>query len=436
MDQVIVFSIFLAVIAVFLALGAPTGVVLGMAAMVGFFLMGRGPATYGGTVALQTFATLTSYALGVLPAFIFMGYLAAEAGISRDLFTAAHKNVGWIPGGLGVAVSLASAGFAAVTASSTATTITMAKVALPDMRRYGYKDVLSTGVIASAGTFAIMIPPSIMLVVVAIFTYQSIGKLLLAGFIPGFITAFTYATLILVRAKVDPSIAPAGPSFPWKERIMSLRLVGPFLLLLAGLLGGIFFGIWTPTEGGAMGVLMVLLLGVITRRLNAWSKIKDSIGGTVITTGAVFITIIGAMLLSKFLAFSGLTDMVITFIIGMNLQSYQLFGVLIILYLILGMFMMGIPMMAITLPLVYPLILAQGWSPIWFAIVFVKLTEIAYVTPPLGINLYAMKTAAPDVPMSTILRGIFPFIFCDLVVLVLLYLFPEICLFLPSLMTL
>lgn len=430
METAILFFIGLIIL---IAWGIPVGVALALAGMLGTAAL-VGNLSIGLSMAgVVTFDAITTFAFMCVPMFILMGELASYAGISGDLYDAAYKNVGRLPGGLAVATTLACASFASITGSSMSTCVAMTRIALPEMNRFKYDPVLSLGCIASAGTFAIMIPPSIMLVAYAIFAEQSIGKLLLAGVIPGLITAVVYSLSILVRARLNPSLGPRGPAFHWKVRVASLSKALPFLMLLGAILAGILFGLWSPVEAAAGGVIVVLVMGFIRRKLTGraiFAAVRDS----TITCTSVFVLVIGCLIFGKFIALSGVTKLITESIVGWGLPPLVLFAIFGIFYLFLGCFLEGISQMALTLPLVLPIVSAVGWSPIWFGIIITKYVEIACITPPVGMNLYAMKSALPDMPLATIIRGVIPFIPCDLCVLVLLYFYPQVALWLPSLM--
>lgn len=418
---------------VLLALGVPIGVVLGLAGVAGIIGLigdiGPGVALAG----LIPIGVTSTYSYIVVPMFLLMGALASATGLSGEIFDAAYKNLGRLPGGLAVATAFASAGFGAVTGSSVAATMAMGKLALPEMRKFNYKPVLSAGVIASSGTFAMMIPPSIMLVVYAIFTDQSVGKMLLAGAIPGLITAVVYSLQIMLRVLKNPSLGPRGQAFHWKDKIVSLKSVIPFLIVLLAILAGILFGLWTPTEAGAGGVLLVIAMGLIRRRMGG-RALLEGIEEAVVASASVFVLVIGALLFSGFLALSGVTEQLTTHIVNLDISLLGLFLILMAFYILLGCILEGMSMMALTIPLVFPTILTLGWNPIWFGIIFVKLVEIAQVTPPVGLNLYVMKSVAPDIPIATIYLGCLPFWLCDVAVLTLLYFVPQLALWLPNMM--
>lgn len=418
---------------VLLFLGVPVGPLLAFSAMAGLYLLTGSLQAATSLLLAGAFDVSSSIAYVVIPMFIMMGALAAQTGIVRDLFDAAYKAVGRVAGGLAVATCLAAAAFGAVTGSSISSASAMTKVALPEMRKYGYSIRLSTGIIAVSGTFAMMLPPSLIMVFYGIVAQQSIGKLLVAGILPGLLSVLVFSLLILVRARINPAIAPRGPSFPARDVLISSVRASPFILVLGVLIAGILLGLWTPTEASAAGVMVVALIGFLKRNLT-FGRVFEASVDTVLTSAAVLILVLGSILFGKFLALSGVTFAVTRWISAAELTSFQLFVALIVFYIALGTFLEGISILALTVPIVMPIILAAGWDPIWFGVILVKLIEIGAVTPPVGLNLYAVKSVAPKVPMSDILRGSVPFWMADIGVLFILFFLPQIALVLPSMM--
>lgn len=418
---------------VVLLLGAPVGPLLMFAGVLGLFLL------TDSFEAATSLMLATGYDVGsavgyvVIPMFILMGALAGQTGIIQDLYTAAYRAVGRFAGGLAIATCLAAAAFGAVTGSSISSASAMAKIALPEMQRYGYSPRLSAGVIAVSGTFAMMLPPSLIIVFYSIVAQQSIGKMLIAGIFPGLFTVMIFALLILVRARINPSMAPAGPKFPISETAKATVKASPFILVLLTLIGGILLGVWTPTEASAGGVVVVTLIGFAKRNLTI-SKIFTASIDSVMTAAAVLLLVMGSIVFGKFLALSGVTSAAIGLINDANLSSIELFLVLIAFYIILGTFMEGISILALTIPIVMPIIQTAGWDPIWFGIILVKLIEIGAVTPPVGLNLFAVSSVAKDVKTTDIILGAMPFWITEIGILFILFAIPSIVTFLPSLM--
>lgn len=416
-----------------LLLGAPVGPLLAFSSVIGIYMLIGSFQAATSLLLITSFDVASSVSYVVIPMFIFMGALASYTGIVRDLYDAAYKAVGRVAGGLAVATCLAAAAFGAVTGSSISSASAMTKVALPEMRKYGYQMRLSAGIIAISGTFAMMIPPSLIMVFYGIVAQQSIGKLLIAGIVPGLLTAFAFSVLILIRAYLNPAIAPPGPRFPARDVLVSSIKASPFSLVLIVLIGGILLGLWTPTEGSAAGVVVVALIGFCKRNVTLRQFFNASID-TVTTSATVLLLVMGSVLFGKFLALSGVTVGLSRMIVAAELTSLQLFIVLIVFYIVLGTFLEGISILALTVPIVLPIVTAAGWDPIWFGVMLVKLIEIGAVTPPVGLNLFAVKSVAPDVKTSDIFLGAVQFWICDIGVLFLLFYMPQLVTWLPSLM--
>ena len=426
-------SVLVAVSIVFVLLffGIPIGVTLGIAGIAGAVVFTGRLQSGLGILLIQSISVTTTYGYIVIPMFILMGTLAAEGGIARDLFDTAHHWAGRLPGGLSVSTVVTCAGMAAITGSSVATAAAMTKLALPELRRYKYRDSLSIGTITVGGTLAIMIPPSITFVIYSIFAEQSIGKLLISGILPGLLTAALYSIQVISRCVLDPTLGPKGPQFTWAERIRSLVGVLPFLGTLLVIWVGIMVGIWTPVEASAGGVILVFIMGLARRRFQM-GAVLSAFTDAVLGAASVMVVVIGALTFSTYLALSGVSEAVAEAIIGLGLSSFSLFVVFILIYFILGMFMEATSIIALTVPLFMPVVKTMGWDPIWFGVILVSMMEVAAVTPPVGLNLYAVKAAAPDVPTQTIYTGSIPFWVCNLIAIFILYKWPIIALYLPN----
>jgi len=411
--------------------GAPVGTAMIAAALLGLWLETGNLAGTSLLVSNSLYDFTSSYAFITIPMFILLGELAAMTGISSDLFQLFSRVFGRKRGGMALAVNFSCAGFSAVTGSTTSATMAMCKVALPEMRRFGYKDEISAGIVASAGSLAALIPPSVILVVFGILTNQSIGRLLLAGILPGIVLACLYGLRIYVRAWLQPQMFPIGDPYTTREKLESALKSIPFLLIVMAIVGGMLSGFWTPSEGGAVGVAMMLALGAWRGKLTLPALYK-TFYDTLISTASIFTVIIGSILLAKFLAFGGLTIAIVQGITNLELTPLTLFVALVAMYLVMGMFIEGAGMMALTLPVVMPVVIAMGWDPIWFGIVFVVLCEIALVTPPVGLNLYVVRSVAPDIPIETVIKGVLFLIPADIVMLALLYFWPQIALWIPK----
>ena len=413
--------------------GVNVGVALGLAGVIGSAVFTGNWRTGLGLPLIQSLDVATSYTLMVIPLFIAMGTIAGATGITTDLFAAFYRWIGHVPGGVAVATIGTCAGMASITGSSMAVSAAMAKIALPELRRYRYDDHLSLGAIAMGGTLAIMIPPSITLVLYAIFADQSVGQMLMAGMLPGLLTALLYILLIVIRCWRQPALGPPAAPFAWSERWRSLPGVLPFFAIVAAIILGILLGIWTPTESAGAGLLLVLAMGALRRRLTL-QGLLDALTDAVIVSASVMVVVIGSLIFSNFIALNGLSDILTQVIVGLNLGPLALFTLFFVIYLILGMFMEATSILALTVPLALPIAIQTGWHPVWFGVVLVSLMEVAAVTPPVGLNLFVLKATVPGAQLSTIYKGAAPFWCMNFVVIYLLYLWPDIALYLPQAM--
>ena len=390
-------------------------------------------------VALQAFggapyAQLANYAIICIPLFLIMSEFASGGAIGSDVYTTGANWLSWLPGGLAIASVGGCAMFAAASGSSAATCAAIGKLAIPEMRSRGYSYNLAVGSVAVAGTLGLMIPPSITLVVYGMLTEQPIGKLLIAGFFPGIMIALSFMILIATWAVLRPGSAPRAKSkVYWSERLRSLPSLLPLMIIIFSVMGSIYFGIATPTEAAALGALSALLIGVVMRRLKGGGILTATWEATKTSCMILFI-VAGAMYFSTFVAITGLPFMFGDMIVDLQIGQWGVLGILTLLYLILGMFMDGISMQVLTLPILFPTIVAMGFNPIWFGIYVTLMIEIAQVTPPVGINLYVISAIVPDRPMTDTVLAVMPFFSVITADIVILMLFPQIALFLPSLM--
>ena len=391
-------------------------------------LRGWGPAA--GIIGTIPHSKSSSYALSVLPMFIFIGFLAFHAGMTQQLFDAARKWLGWLPGGLAVATVMATAGFAAVSGASTATAAVFSRVAIPEMLKYGYDRKLAAGVVASAGTLATLIPPSAILVIYAIIVEQSVGKLLLAGFLPGIFSAFVYAGIIIVWAMWKPSDAPAVSGFTWGERMRTLPGISPIALVVIIIMTAIYGGWATPTEAGALGAFIVLVLALV--RGTPLKSIKDSLMESAKLTVMIFSLIWGVLIFVRFLGFSGIPGAFTEWVVALPYEPMTIMICILLAYAVLGMFMDAIGMLLLTLPVVYPAVIALGFDPIWFGIIAVKMAEICLITPPIGLNCFVVNGVRPDIPLGDVFRGVALFFIADVITIAALLMFPEIVTWLPN----
>jgi C4-dicarboxylate transporter DctM subunit len=417
-----------------LALGIHIGVTLGIVGFAGCAVL------LGVSKSLSVLATTPYYqvaSIGVitLPMFILMGEFAFQGGIGTLAYSVASKWLGRLHGGLAMATTAANALFAAVSGSSLAASASFGKIAVPEMIRYNYDSKLAAGVVAASGTLAALIPPSGLMVLYCIFTGVSLGRLLVAGFIPGIIEAITYMLMIYFRVRLNPHLGPRMTEVvPWKERLLATRWLTPIAVIMIVMLGGIYTGVFSPTEGGAFGAFAVFIV-VLARRSFSLTKLKTSLTNTAETSAMIFFVIIGAMIFGKFLALSHLPDALLTFVSGLEIPPLGILVVVLLIYIVLGGIMDAIAMLAITLPMFYPLLHGLGLDDIWVGILMVKIVEMAAITPPIGMQVFVLKGVVGDVvSLGGLFRGIFPFFLIDVSNLILIVAFPQICLWLPSMM--
>ena len=374
---------------------------------------------------------LAVYPLLVLPLFIMMGYFAYYAGITRDLYWTARQWLGHLPGGLAIATIFGSAGFAAACGASTASVAVMGRVALPELKRYGYDDKVAAGCVAAGGTMATMIPPSVLLVIYGFIAEESIGALLLAGFLPGILEAFSYSFLLFIRFKINPSLGPPMQRVRWGERIKSLKGVWGMVTLVVLVMGSIYTGIATPTEAAAVGAGGALVLAL--PRLSK-GRFKSAMLETARATSMIFAIVAGVLIFVHFLGFTGMPAQLAESIVQIETKPIVILVAVLALYLVLGMFLDGIGMLLLTVPIILPAIKALGIDPIVFGVLVVRMVEIGLITPPVGLNVYVLKGVAPHISMSNMFRGCGWFVFVDLINVAILITFPQIILAIPQTM--
>ncbi|MDE3177223.1 MAG: TRAP transporter large permease, partial [Pseudomonadota bacterium] len=377
--------------------------------------------------------TVTDYTFGVIPMFMLMGAIVSQSGMSAELFRAANAFIGHRRGGLGLATIAACAGFAAISGSSVATAATFATVAYPEMRRHDYPKSFSTGVIAAGGTLGAIFPPSTVLAVYGLITQQDIGRLFVAGILPGVLAVAMYMGTIAVIVRVRPDFLPAGDRFSWRERLQALSKVWASLLLFVFVIGGLYGGLFTPTEAGGVGACGAFLISVVRGKLDA-RGLREALLRATRTASAVFTVLIGALLFGYFLTVTGAPQRVTGFLTGLGLSPLGVLLMIMAMYLVLGCLMDAMAMIILTVPIVFPAVTALGYDPIWFGVIIVMTVELGLIHPPVGMNVFVIKTTVEDVSFATIFRGVAPFIVTDLVRLGLLIAMPQIALWLPSLM--
>ena len=411
-------------------LRVPVGMAMGLVGVAGFGAMtGSGPAL--SLIGQTSMRTVTDYTFGVIPMFLLMGAFVSNSGMSRELFRAANTFLGHRRGGLGFATIIACAGFAAISGSSVATAATFSTVAYPEMRRFGYPRSIAAGTIAAGGTLGAMFPPSTVLVVYGIITEQDIGRLFLAGIVPGLLAVAMYILTLAIIGAVRPELLPSGPRSSWAERGAALRDVWAPILLFVFVIGGLYGGLFTPTEAGGMGAGGAFLIGVARRRLTR-PLILQSLLQATRTAAAVFTVLIGALLFGYFLTITGTPQRVTEFLTGLGIGPYGVLTLILLMYLVLGCLMDAMAMIILTVPIVFPVIQQLGFDPIWFGVIIVMTVELGLIHPPVGMNVFVIKSVVGELRFSTIFRGVAPFIVTDLLRLALLAALPILATWLPS----
>jgi tripartite ATP-independent transporter DctM subunit len=415
---------------VLMLLRVPVGVAMGLVGVGGFgYLVGLDPAL--ALLAQSPIRTVTDAGFAVIPLFMLMGAFASTSGMSRELFRAANSFLGHLRGGLGIATITACGGFAAICGSSVATAATFSTVAYPEMRRYGYPQGFATGVIAAGGTLGIMIPPSTVLAVYGIITQQDIGKLFIAGILPGIVAVSMYIATITIIGRLRPGYLAAGPKASWQERLAALKDVWATALLFVFVIGGLYGGLFTATEAAGAGAGGAFLIAVLRGRLSR-ADFKRALLETVRTTAAVFTILIGALLFGYFLTVTQTPQKVTAVLTGLGLGRYEVLVLIMLMYLVLGCLMDAMAMIILTIPIIFPVITALGFDPIWFGVIIVMTVELGLIHPPVGMNVFVIKSVVKDVKLSTIFYGVIPFVITDILRLALLIAFPVIALFLPA----
>ena len=382
-------------------------------------------------VVADLYDTFSSYSLTVIPLFVFMGQVAFHAGISRRLFKTAYTWIGHLPGGLAMATVGACTGFGAICGSGPATAATMASVALPEMRRYGYSDELASGSVAAGGSLGMLIPPSVVFIVYAIMTEQSIGALFLAGILPGVLIALLFCLSIYLRCRVHKAMGPPGPRMSWLERLRSLNGVVETLLLFVAVIGGMFVGLFTPIEAAAIGAAGSLVIAAVKRQLSRQAMIGILLE-TVRTSAMVFFIVAGAVVFGRFLAVSQIPFAVAEWLTGLPLPGWIVMFLIIAFFLVAGCFIDALAVVLLTIPIFYPVVLELGYNPVWFGVMVVVVTQMGVITPPVGMNVYVVSGIGRGIPLQSIFRGSLPFLLMLLLAAVILVFFPGITLLLPG----
>ena len=412
-------------------LRVPVGIGMGTVGVLGFgYMIGDiGPALK--LLAQSPIRTATDAEFAVIPLFLLMGAFASASGMSRELFRASNTFLGHLRGGLGIATIVACGGFAAICGSSVATAATFSKVAYPEMRAHGYPQSFATGVIAAGGSLGIMIPPSTVFAVYGLITEQDIGKLFIAGIVPGLLAVGMYITTINIIAFVRPGFLPSAPRHSWRERIEAARDVWAVVLLFVFIIGGLYGGLFTATEAAGMGAAGAFIISVLRGKLSRedfWRCLIESLR----TTAAVFTILIGALIFGYFLTITQTPQKITEFLTGLGLGPYGVLVLIMLMYLALGCIMDAMAMIILTIPIVFPVIKTLGFDPIWFGVIIVMTVELGLIHPPVGMNVFVIKSVIKDVKLSTVFYGVMPFVLTDILRLAVLIALPVLATWLPS----
>jgi tripartite ATP-independent transporter DctM subunit len=432
MDKDVLAGLGLVALFALMLLRVPIGVAMGVVGVGGFAIL-NGPLPALRLLARSPFSTLTDFNFSVIPMFILMGAFASAAGMSRELFRAAQAWFGHFRGGLAISTVAACGGFAAINGSSVATAATMTHVALGEMREAGYRPGFAAGVIAAGGTLGIMIPPSVIFVLYGIMTQTDITDLFMAGVLPGLLGIAMYMVTVRIVAVYAPGDIPPGTGHGWQERFASLKDVWATILLFALVLGGMYGGVFTATEAAGCGAVGAMLLGVARRRLDG-AAIMECLKGAMRTTAAIFTIVIGAFLFGYFLTVTQTTQKLVGLLVHLPIGAYGVLVLILVMYLVLGAIMDELAMILLTVPIVFPAMVALGFDPVWFGVVIVMAVTLGMICPPVGMNVFVINSIARDVGLVAIYRGVAPFIVSDIIRLALLCAFPVIATFLPRLL--
>lgn len=415
---------------VLLLLTVPIGFAMGLCGLAGMaMIIGPMPALslFGTTV----YETTVTFDLSIIPLFVLMGSVASRAGLSRELYGAFYAWFGAFRGGLALATIGACGAFAAICGSSVATAATMSQVSLPEMQRYRYAESLATGSIAAGGIIGILIPPSVVLVLYGILTETSIGDLFIAGFLPGILTVLGFMLVIAIVTRIWPEMGPAGMGVSTGEKLRALGRTWAILLLFVLVIGGIYFGVFTPTEAAGIGAVGAFVLSALRRRLTR-EAVRDALLEAVQTSAMIFTVLIGALTLNNLMIFSGMAGQLSGFVSGLELAPHVIMLIILLIYLVMGCFLDALAMILLTVPIFFPVVIGLGFDPVWFGVIVVMVVELGLITPPIGMNVFVIKGMAPDVRLSQIYRGVIPFVIAQLLLIGLVFLIPDIALWLPE----
>jgi C4-dicarboxylate transporter, DctM subunit len=431
MSPVTIGIIGIAVLLLFFLFGMPVAFSMAFVGFVGFaYLAGLFPAL--SLIAQDIFGEFSSYPLSVIPMFILMGTFAFASGISKRLYETTYAWLGHRRGGLTIATVLACAGFAAICGSTAATAATMGKISLPEMKKYGYDDKLATGTVAAAGTLGILIPPSTILIVYGILTEESIGKLFIAGILPGLLLSLAFVSTVMFLCLHNPALGPPGVRVGWKKRFTATAGIVEAMILFLLTIGGLFLGWFSPTQAGAIGAGGALLIGLGRGQLT-WQRFVDAAKEGLGTACMVIFIITGAVIFGHFLAITTIPFLLADSVAALPIPPMGVMAVIIFIYFIGGFFMDSMALVVVTIPIFFPVVMKLGFDPIWFGVIIVLVAEMGVITPPVGVNVFVIKGIAPDIPLHIIFRGILPFLVALVIVTIIMVLIPQIATFLPSL---
>ena len=417
---------------ILLALGMNVGLTMMVVGFGGVWMI-RGFTPALGILRTVPFSNAMNYSFTVIPLFILMGQLAFYAGLSADLFSAADKWLGRFKGGLAMATIAACAGFAAICGSSAATAATMCVVALPEMRKYGYKDSLATGAISAGGTLGILIPPSTGFIIYGIVAEQSIGRLFAAGVIPGLVLTLCYIVCIAVQVRLQPDLAPGTKDYPLKEKLIALKGTIGMLILFFAVIGGMFSNLFTASEAAAVGAALALGALVMKGKFT-WKTFVDALRDTIKASAMVFLILIGAYVFGTFLAITRLPMTLASFVRGLDVNRYVILAFILAVYFVLGCLMDSLAMVVLTIPIFLPIVTNLGFDPIWYGVIMVMVMQTGLITPPVGMNVYVVAGVAKDVPLVTVFRGVMPIVLGIVVATAIVAAFPQLSLWLPGIL--
>ena len=430
MDPITIGTLAFVALFTLLVLTVPIGFAMGLCGLAGMaMIIGPWPALslFGTTV----YETTVTYELSIIPLFVLMGSVASRSGLSRELYGAFNAWFGAFRGGLALATIGACGAFAAICGSSVATAATMSRVALPEMQRYNYAESLATGSIAAGGIIGILIPPSVVLVLYGVLTETSIGDLFIAGFLPGILTIVGFMLVISLVTHLYPAMGPAGERSTARQKLIALGQTWAILLLFALVIGGIYFGVFTPTEAAGVGAVGAFAISAMRGRLTK-DNVTDALMETVKTTAMIFTILIGALTLNNLMVFSGIAGELSGFVSGLDMHPMLVMAIILLIYLVMGCFLDALAMILLTVPIFFPIIVNLGFDPVWFGVIVVMVVELGLITPPIGMNVFVIKGMAPGVKLTSIYKGVLPFVAAQLILIIAVFAIPEIALWLPE----